>query len=183
MNFYDYWMKLSDKEKEEIFYQKAIPINNLEELKGMIDGSKENSLIAISYTKQQLSNKLYENKIIYGNIFSDLTYLKNSPPPYYPDLTIEYTITHFKLSPLDYSLMHSSYDTYPYRNKQWPIGKYYGKHYTPPLKEDVIFDFLQSQGGISFELQSSYWKIVSLFPDSKTPFLNWSDSEPWEVKE
>ena len=101
-----------------------------------------------------------------------MTYLKNSPFPYYPDLTIEYTITHFKLSPLDYSLMHSYYDTYPYRNKQWPIGKYYGKHYNPPLDGDVIFDFLQSQGGISFELQSSYWKIVSLFPDSKTPFLN-----------
>ena len=61
MNFYDYWMKLSNKEREEIFYQKAIPINNLEELKGMIDKSKENSLIAISYQKKGLDNKLYQN--------------------------------------------------------------------------------------------------------------------------
>ena len=184
MNFYDYWMKLSNKEREEIFYQKAIPINNLEELKGMIDKSKENSLIAISYQKKGLDNKLYQNKIIHGNIFSDLTYLKNPPYPYDPYFTVEYTINKFKLNPLDYSLMHSTYDSYPYRNKKWPMGKYYKteKHYKFPLDKEVIFDFLQSQGGISFELQSSYWKIVSLFPNSKTPFLNWSDSEPWNQK-
>jgi len=178
MNFKEYWMKLSNKEREEIFYQKAIPINNLKELKGMIDKSKENSLIAISYPKSGLDNKLYQNKIIHGNIFSDLTYVTGGS--YF---TVKYTINKFKLNPLNYSLMHSTYDYYPYRSKQWPLGKYYKKHYPYPLDEDVIFDFLQSQGGISFETERSYWKIVSLFPDSKTPFLNWSDSEPWEAKE
>ena len=183
MNFKEYWMKLSDKEREEIFYQKAIPINNLEELKGMIDKSKENSLIAITYTRTGLDNKLYQNKKIHGNILSDLTYLKINPSePWGSYFTVKYTINKFKLNPLDYLLMPFAYEYHPYRSKQWPMGKYYRNQHSYHLDEDVIFDFLQSQGGISFETQSSYWKIVSLFPDSKTAFLNWSDSEPWEVK-
>jgi len=194
MNFKEYWMKLSQDEIKKIMFQKAIPMEDVEELRRIIDSNEENSLIAISYSKKKILRALARNKPFEINIFSDLTYkitnfYKDGEPQQKTELV--YSINRYKLNnnyftPLFYDFRYSE----GYRNKKWPhngLEKMIEKDSQNFYPDTKPFQFLQSQGGFSFEigkgLNGSYWKIVSLFPDSKTHFLNWSDSEPWEAKE
>lgn len=191
MNFYDYWMKLSNKEKEEIFYQKAIHIKDVEDLKKIIDRNEKNSLIAIWYQKSDILRGLEGDSAVRGSIFSNLKY---RAIPLYKDgetqliTQLKYNINHFKFNHFYYPQGPFAFDygSYSYI-KNWPSSiqrglEYYFVKIPQKVMDEKSFKFLQSQGGISFETGHSYWKIVSLFPDSKTPFLNWSDSKPWEVK-